>query len=53
MKCKYEQREQEHIFCARDGSIRKRGCPCPHHTLSAWDKFKIWFNKLFFKGENK
>jgi hypothetical protein len=40
-KCKYEVREKDHIYCKRDGSIRKRGCPCAHHTLSWWDKFKM------------
>ena len=33
-KCKYEVREKDHIYCRRDGTIRRRGCPCAHHTLS-------------------
>lgn len=40
-KCKYEVREKDHIYCTRDGSIRKRGCPCAHHTLSWWEKLKM------------
>lgn len=40
-KCKYEIREKDCIYCKRDGSRRKRGCPCPHYTLSWWEKFKM------------
>ena len=47
MKCKYECRKKDHIYCERDGSIRKRGCPCEHHALSVWSRFKMWF----FYGE--
>ena len=46
MKCKYEQRRKDYIYCNRTGSIRKRGCPCPHYTPSSWgklwSKFKMW-----------
>ena len=28
------------VYCRRDGSIRKNGCPCAHHTFSWWAKLK-------------
>ena len=39
-ECKYAVREKDCVYCKRDGSIRKRGCPCQHYTLSWWQKIK-------------
>ena len=39
-KCKYAVREKDHVYCKRDGSIRKRGCPCHHHSLTLWERIK-------------
>ena len=47
MKCKYAQREKDYVYCMRDGSFRKEGCPCRHFTLTAWGKFKVWLSKRF------
>ena len=48
MKCKYEERRKDHIYCNRTGSIRKRGCPCNHYTVPTW--FKCWRSFLNWLG---
>lgn len=40
IECKYENREKDHVYCTRDGSVRKHGCPCPNYKPTLWMRIK-------------
>ena len=47
MKCKYERRRKDHVFCLRDCTVRKKACPCPHYCVasSLWKRIQKMFRK--------
>lgn len=46
MKCKYNTKAKigdTYIKCGRDGSIRKKGCPCAKYKPTFWEYIKEYF----------
>mgnify|MGYP003400379175 len=38
--CKHYTEKDGIIYCGRDGSARRKGCPCPKFEITGWAKFK-------------
>ena len=47
MSCKYMNQEKDYVYCRRDGSRRKKGCPCNCYEPSLGERFKKWLRRLF------
>lgn len=47
MSCKYMNQEKDYVYCRRDGSRRKKGCPCNCYEPSFGERFKKWLRRLF------
>ena len=47
LECKYARRKKDYIYCTRDCTVRKKGCPCQHYKSSAWSRFKARLRNIF------
>lgn len=48
--CKYYTEGDGAIYCGRDGSVRRKGCPCPKFRITAWEKLKQRWKRFWDLG---